>query len=169
LLSCQEIPRILGNPNAESRVHSNPPVVPILSQTNPIHTLPSHSLRSISILSSHLYHIARFNYRLEQRLRFVFGMYSVRISARSPATMGFSWFSPVPAGKSRESTSFRKRSFLSRSFLIHLLPYHSTLYSTDTEDAVKQPAQHCGPQVGKQLKYVAVKLKEIVSKQSPRL
>jgi hypothetical protein len=48
-----ELPSILRNSKVHHRVHKSPPLVPIRSQIDPVHTIPTH-LRSILILSAHL-------------------------------------------------------------------------------------------------------------------
>jgi hypothetical protein len=50
----QELPNILWNPKIHYRVHMSPPLVPILSRIDLVHTTPSYLLKYILTLSTHL-------------------------------------------------------------------------------------------------------------------
>jgi hypothetical protein len=50
----QELPSMLWNPKVHYRVHKSPPLAPILSQIDPIPTIPSYLSKIILILSTHL-------------------------------------------------------------------------------------------------------------------
>jgi hypothetical protein len=53
--SSTKIPRLLWNEKVHHRVHNSPPTVPVLSQTNPVHTVPTCFIKIHLIFSSHLW------------------------------------------------------------------------------------------------------------------
>jgi hypothetical protein len=50
----QELPSILWNLKVHYRVHMSPPLVPILSQINQIHTIPTYLSKINLVLFTHL-------------------------------------------------------------------------------------------------------------------
>jgi hypothetical protein len=50
----QEIPHLSCSPIVSYRVHTCPPLVPILSQMHLVHIFPPYFLKSILLLTSHL-------------------------------------------------------------------------------------------------------------------
>jgi hypothetical protein len=54
----QELPSILWNPKVHYHVHKSSPLVPILSQMNPIHAIPSYLSKIIPSTKSHIHFLS---------------------------------------------------------------------------------------------------------------